>query len=334
MANQIRNILNKGKSIDASNADKQEMFTLFHQPEKEYELKKELLDELHSFKTLNSSQPDFKNQFTQLWSIIEKRNYSGPDNRRIIYASLKIAAALIIGLIIGLYTNSLKETNSEPVYYAAYSPRGSVSEMLLPDGSIIYLNSDSRIKYSIEGNKDGIREVFLTGEAWFNVAHDEKKPFVVHTPFYDVNVTGTQFDIKAYDSDNEILTTLEKGEVTIHSNDKFKLTKDIILKPGEQVVLNKNSRALTIKKVNTKWDTSWKDNKLIFVNMELKDLVVLLERKYGVDIEVKNKDILDLHFDGTIKNESILEILEIIKKALPINYKIVGQKIEITNYKN
>ena len=151
---------------------------------------------------------------------------------------------------------------------------------------------------------------------------------------YDVNVTGTQFNVKAYETDNEVTTTLEEGQVIIHSTENFKLAEEVILKPGEQVILNNDSKELTIKTVNTKWFTSWKDNKLIFVNMDLKDLVVLLERKYGVDIEVKNKDILDLHFDGTIKNESIIEILDIIKKALPINYKIVGQKIEITDNKN
>lgn len=331
MKDQLKFILSKGKSIDAIESDKQEMFSLFHQPEKEYELKSHLLEELKTFETSDPAQADFKMLFNKLWARIEKKDTG--TNTRQIHIYIKIAAALTIGLFIGLYINSLKITDSKPVYYAAYSPRGSVSEMLLPDGSVIYLNSDSKIEYSISDNKRGLREVFLSGEAWFDVAKDKKRPFIVHTPIYDINVTGTQFNVKAYSSDNEIITTLEEGQVIIHSNDQFKLLKDVVLKSGEQVVLNKNSRELIIKEVNTKWFTSWKDNKLIFVNMELKDLVVLLERKYGVEIQVKNKDILHLHFDGTIKNESILEILEIIKNALPINYKIVGQKIEITNNK-
>ncbi|MEZ5102895.1 MAG: DUF4974 domain-containing protein [Draconibacterium sp.] len=156
---------------------------------------------------------------------------------------------------------------------------------------------------------------------------------MVHTPYYDVNVTGTQFNVKLTRLTNEIATTLEEGQIVVQSTGNFKLAKDIIVKPGEQVLLNKNTRELTIKQVNTKWYTSWKDNKLVFVNMNMKDLEILLERKYGVDIEIKNKEILKLHFDGTIKNESIVEFLEIMKKALPINYKIVGQKIEITDNK-
>jgi len=216
------------------------------------------------------------------------------------------------------------------VYYVAHAPKGSVSEIILPDGSAIFLNADSRVKYSINGKND-IREVFLEGEAWFDVEKDKDKPFVVHTPFYDVNVTGTQFNIKAYEADNTLSTTLEEGQIIIQSTDNFRLAESIVINPGEQATLNKDSRELTIEKVNTKWVTSWKDNKLIFVNMNLKELVVLLERKYGVDIEIKNKEILNLHFDGTIKNESIIEFLNIIQTTLRINYKIIGQKIVITN---
>lgn len=328
MQKQINHIIQKGKLKNAKVADKQEMFALFHQAENEYGLKSNLQEELHDYEITGTSSPDFKRIFKILWAKIEKSRTRSKPKTRYLNTFIKIAAAVVVGLFIGLYITSIK-TNEEPVYYAAHSPRGSVSEMVLPDGSIIFLNSDSRIKYSIDGEK-GVREVFLNGEAWFDVEKNKKKPFIVHTPFYNVNVTGTQFNVKAYESDNEVTTTLEEGQVIIYSKENFRLAENITLKPGEQMVLNKDSRELAIKTVNTKWFTSWKDNKLIFVNMDLKDLIVLLERKYGVDIEVKNKAILGLHFDGTLKNESIIEIIEIIKKTLPVNYKIVGQKIEIT----
>ena len=89
-------------------------------------------------------------------------------------------------------------------------------------------------------------------------------------------------------------------------------------------------RNVQINAVNPKWNTSWKENKLIFVNMSLKDLKILLERKYGVEIEISEKSILNYHYDGTIKNESILEVLEILRQTLPIKYQIIGQKIIIT----
>lgn len=330
MKKQIQYIFNKGKNKTIESPDKQEMLVFFHIPEKEYEVKEKLLEDLFTENIPITPLPNFKILFNDLWEKIEVKqknkkfkNYKFPQLAR-------IAAVLVLGMFVGIYMSSINEVPSEPEYYAAHSPKGSVSEMILPDGSVIFLNAESNIKYSIEG-KNGNREIFLEGEAWFDVKKNEEKPFVVHTPYYDVNVTGTQFNVKAYNTEDEIVTTLEEGQIIIQATKNFKLGQDIIVKPGEQVVLDKYSRELTIKKVNTKWFTSWKDNKLIFVNMSLKDLIVLLERKYGVDIEIKNEEILNLHFDGTIKDETVIEFLEILRKALPINYKVVGQKIEITN---
>lgn len=332
MKEEIKNILQKGTSENASNTDREEMLSLFHLEDKEFELKDAMLLEIEDYKLTESLSPDYKKLFDRLWAVIDKKESMTKYKARYLNTILKIAAALVIGLFIGIYVTLLK-SKPEPVYYTAHSPRGSVSEIILPDGSVIFLNAESQIKYSIEG-ENGIREVFLSGEAWFEVAKNKEKPFVVHTPFYNVNVTGTQFNVKAYETDNEVTTTLEEGQVIIQSSENLKLAKDITLKPGEQMVLNKENNEASIKTVNTRWFTSWKDNKLIFINMNLKELVVLLERKYNVEIEVKKKEILDLHFDGTIKNETIIEILEIMKKTLPINYKIVGQKIEITDKKS
>jgi len=331
MKEHIKNILQKGKSENAEWVDRQEMLALFHQAEKEFHVKEGLLKDLQKTEIQDISSNDLKKLFAKIWAKIEINKIQEKPKIKYLYTAIGIAAALVIGLFIGIYVTSLN-SKTDPVYYAAHSPKGSVSEMILPDGSVIFLNADSKIRYSIEG-ENGIREVFLTGEAWFEVAKNKERPFVVHTPFYDVNVTGTQFNVKAYETDKEVSTTLEEGQVIIQSSENYKLAEVVVLKPGEQMVLNTETNAASIKTVNTKWFTSWKDNKLIFVNMNLKELIVLLERKYGVEIDVKKKEILDLHFDGTIKNETIIEILEIIKKTLPIDYKIAGQKIEITNKK-
>ncbi len=331
MKKQIRNIFTKG-IVAKSNKDKekQEMLALFHLTDNEFEVKEILMEDIMDEEIL-SETPDMKPLFYKLWRKIELDRKQQHSKKRYLNYWSKIAAALIIGLLAGIYITSLKNFKNEPVYYAAHSPRGSVSQLIMPDSSIVFLNADSRIRYSMEANE--IREVFLEGEAWFDVAKNKGKPFLVHTPCYDVRVTGTQFNVKAYEEDKELVTTLEEGQIIIQSTESFLLAEDIIVAPGEQVLLNKESREISVKEVNTKWFTSWKDNKLVFVNMDLKDLVILLERKYGVDIKIMNKELLDLHFDGTIKNESIIEFLEIIKHALPIDYKIVGQVIEITNNK-
>ncbi|WP_346861657.1 FecR domain-containing protein [uncultured Draconibacterium sp.] len=328
MQNRIEHILEKGKAENASAAEEKQMYALFHQDENEFELKDLLLQELHNTEIPETTSNPFKKLFDKLWSKIEKKKTKILTHKHFISTFGKIAAAVVIGLFMGLYVSTLR-SNKAPEYYAASAPKGSISEIVLPDSSLIVLNAGSSVKYSINGEK-GTREVFLDGEAWFDVHKNKKKPFVVHTPFYDVNVTGTQFNVKAYKSEKQVTTTLEEGSVIIQSTEECKLANSISMVPGEQLTFDKETKNIAIKKINTRWVTAWKDNKLIFVNMSLKELVVLLERKYGVEIDVKNEAILDLHFDGTFKDETILEILDILERTLPIDYKIIDQKIEIT----
>lgn len=323
----IREIIEKGKSPDASEAQQQELMALFHQPDKEFELKNHLLEDLNQVDPLTKDPSFYDELFEKLWS---KRKIEIPakrEKRRWMVQAGRWAAILVIGLLLGYYVHSVQHT--DPVYYTSLAPKGSVSEMYLPDGTHIFLNSGSELKYSMDG-MNGMREVFLKGEAWFKVAQMKKKTFLVHTPFYDVKVTGTTFNVKAYVDENEVATTLEEGSVKVISSANLQLGKEIAVVPGEQVVYNKSTKAIQIQQVNTKWYTSWKDNKLIFINMSVKDLRVLLERKYGVDIEIEDQSILKYHYDGTLKDETILEVLDIIQHTLPIEYKVVGQKIVIS----
>lgn len=242
----------------------------------------------------------------------------------------RFAAILVLGILIGglVVEYSAKQ---DPKYITAVAPKGSVSQLILDDSTQVYLNAGSELRYSPE-TRQNKREVFLKGEAWFNVKKNSERPFVVNTPYYLVRVTGTNFNVKAYENDTEITTTLEEGEVKISSSENVKLEREITLTPGEQLIFNRTSKEMMIRMVDTKLFTSWKDNKLMFLKMSFEDLIIVLERKYGVQITIDNPDILNYHYTGTIKNESILEVLEIIKHTIPIQYKIDGQEIHI--YKN
>lgn len=329
MKKDYHKILEKGLAKGASEDEQQQMLSLFHEQEGEYQVKNELYQMFADASVPEMSSGQLDTMFARLWAVVQENKKASTGKKRVLRMVSGIAAALVVGLLAGvLLTNPFK--TADPVYYAAHSPRGSVSEVILPDETVIFLNADSRIRYTMNGKK-GRREVHLEGEAWFDVVKHGKKEFLVHTPYYDVRVTGTQFNIKAYESDNEIATTLEEGEVKILSGKGCNIYGEIRMEPGEQLIYNKGTNRLAMQEVNTEWFTSWKDNKLIFVNMSLEELVVLLERKFGVDIILKNRELLDLHFDGTIKNETIIEILEIIQKTLPIHYRISGQKIEITS---
>ena len=276
--------------------------------------------------------PQFLDNSEEVLETIHERIDQGvmTSNRkrvkRFFDIAMKVAAILVIGFITGWFVQTID--HSQVKYYTSVAPEGSISKVLLPDSSLIILNSGSRVRYSIEG-KNGKREVFLNGEGWFEIQKDEDKPFVVHTTHYDVNVVGTEFNVKAYKNDNEVQTTLEHGKIVISATGKYRIP-DQELKPGEQFVLNKTNKKVELKKVNTKLFTSWKDNKLIFLDMKLKQLFVLLERKYGVDIQVLDESIMDYRYYGTIRNETILEVLDILTHSLSIEYKITGQKVIIT----
>jgi transmembrane sensor len=328
MNEKIKNILQKGNAENAGIKDRQEMLSLFHQPEKEYELKDELVKELDDWKVNDDSLPNLQKMFAVVWKAIEKQEQRKTLKTRYLNVAVRIAASLVIGLFLGFYVNSLLNQH-EPVYYTAHSPMGSVSEWNLPDGTVILLNSGSEIRYSANGKK-APREVFLSGEAWFRVEKDKKRPFVVHTPFYNVQVTGTRFNVKAYEEENMATTTLEEGEVIILSEKNPHLAEGMVLKPGQQLALTGSAGNPEINEVNTRWFTAWKDNTLILVNMPLKELIVLLERKYGVKFVVKDESVLNYHCDATFQGETLIELMDILKKMIAIDYKIVGQTIEIT----
>ncbi len=236
------------------------------------------------------------------------------------------AAILILALIVSLFISS--PFTGRKQYYYAFAPKGSISQVMFPDGTNIFINAGSKLKYKPDDGRSK-REVYLDGEAYFEVAKDKRRPFVVHTPCYDVNVTGTKFNVKAYQQDDKVMTTLEEGSVRITSAGSVHLPKEYLLSPGEQITFTKSENTVVKLKVNPVYFVSWKDNKLIFLNMDFRELLVLMERKYGVNIKVEEKDILDYHYTGTIRNESVLEMLDIIKYTLPLDYRIEGQEIII-----
>ena len=327
MDKSIKDIIRDAKSLQATPEQRQELLLLFEQSAVEFALKNNLLEDLEETSASTKSKQYFDAIFEKLWLKRKVKFENRRPANRLLIRSAQWAAILLLGLLMGYYFEVFQKELS-PVYYTSLTPHGSVSQMLLPDGTEIFLNSGSQIKYSVEG-VNNMREIFLSGEAWFHVAKMVDKPFLVHTTMYDIWVTGTSFNVKAYPEESDVTTTLEEGNVCVKSVGNLKLDGDIQLKPGEQFVYNKESKNGQVHEVNTKWFTSWKDNKLVFVNMSLKALTVLLERKYGIEIELADQSILDYHYDGTIKDETIFEVLEILKCTLPIQYRIVDQKIII-----
>ena len=227
--------------------------------------------------------------------------------------SLRIAAVFIIGLLLStvfLFQESRVQYSDQ--IQTITTPYGAKMNYTLPDGSIVWLNSGSTFSYAAKFGKT--RSVTLVGEAFFEVEKDSK-PFIVATNHGTVKVKGTSFNVKAYADDNNFETTLVEGSVV------FKVKNagnEVTLKPGEQV--SKTESGYTVKKVETKYFTSWKEGKLLFNREPFPSFIKKLERWYNVKIEYSDPKLNDLWYTGTIEMESISEVMEMISKAAPVSY--------------
>ena len=219
------------------------------------------------------------------------------------------------------------KTKTKIAYNYLTIPRGGQYHIKLTDGTEIWLNSESKLKYPVSFIKGETRKVELVyGEAYFNVSpssNNKGSKFEVYTKQQEVQVLGTQFNVKAYKDENEIYTTLVEGKVSVFNGVNHK-----VLKPSEQSIIN-NDNNISISKVDVYYETSWKDGIFSFKDMALKDIAKVLSRWYDVDIVFINKDLEDEEFFGVLKkNQDIEDILLTIKNTNFIkNYEIKDNTI-------
>lgn len=188
-------------------------------------------------------------------------------------------------------------------YYTLNVPYGAEYDLVLPDGSKVYLNAGSVLRYPERFN-DTRREVFLSGEAYLEVVHNEEHPFVVRTRDIAVRVLGTVFNINAYPDNKWVKTTLVEGKVETQCGDRH-----ITMEPGTQVAYDKEAHETAYFPVNTHLYTSWKDGYYDFENMELGELAQILSRWYDVQIEFARPELRELRFSGRLKRYDSAETL-------------------------
>ncbi len=277
--------------------------------------------------------------------IPEKKN-----NFRIRYWTA-IAACFVLAVGLGFYLKSVF-TGSEPMpaqtakaYNEITAPMGSRPKIVLPDGSIVWLNAGSTLKYPMNFLTDN-REVQLSGEAFFEVSKMPDKRFVVNASDIAIRVWGTKFNVKAYPEEKTIETTLVEGSVSIEKLKGKSKEKATYLSPNQVAVFYKadedsrimvrdqaleqvdaKSRMLIKEKINTLLYTSWKDEKWVIEGEQLGDLATELERRYNVDIIFDNNSIKNYRFTGTFTNETFEQLLEIIKMSAPIDFSVNNNTI-------
>lgn len=241
---------------------------------------------------------------------------------------LKIAAILLVAFGLGWGSRFISFDSkqiAEVSMQEIFVPKGQVNQVFLADGTRIWINSETKLTTpSVFAPSE--RVVKLNGEAFFEVAKDAKRPFRVEVNGQQIEVLGTSFNIRAYDNSNEIETTLETGQIQLHTG-----SQTTLLKPGEQSVFNKTERQLVVSKVNPISFSSWKDGRFEFQNEDLLEVFKVVERWYDVEINFDETTFKGMHFSGVIKrNKDVRHFLELLNLTLPISYKIKSDKISIS----
>ncbi len=239
----------------------------------------------------------------------------------------RIAVILIVPLLLAVSLLYFENSGSQAPQMVRYIvPNGQKSKVVLADGSSVWLNSGSTLSYSAD--KKNSRKVFLSGEAFFDVVKDRKHPFLVETGNYTVKVYGTQFNVYDCKKTQESEVILKEGSVSILINNQEKLK----LQPGQRFYMNEKKK-YTITRVNPDLYLSWKDNVLRINKERLQDLIIRMERWYGVNIRVENfEQVKDLRYTLTIKTESLREMLELIRIVTPFHYEINGENLTLKYY--
>ena len=216
------------------------------------------------------------------------------------------------------------------VYNTLKIPNGKQFELKLSDGTNVHLNAGTSIKYPVQFIEGQNREVYITGEAFFDVTKDKKHPFVVNADKLNILVLGTHFNVSSYPEDDLTDVVLVEGSVSLSSiTESFEIVKNTILKPGEKASFTKISTQISIKNVDPDIYISWMKGSLIFKNMSFKNIITKLERHYDVTITNKNAKLDNEKFSGSFKNQSIAKVLGYFSEIQGFNYTFKDKEITI-----
>lgn len=271
-----------------------------------------------------------------------------------------VAASLVLAIAsIGvIHKIQAKKDEALATKNEVTTKKGSKSRIVLPDGTLVWLNADSKILYA--GNFDGeVREVQLSGEAFFDVAKDEHRPFIIHTRTIDINVLGTAFNVRSYPNEKTTEASLIRGSirVTLHNKEG----KQIVLKPNEKLKVNnenlimdsvstdakndgkKNQERADSMKMpefeldsihyqrndTTSIEALWINNKLAFESENLEVVVSKLERWYNVEVVIQNDELKTKRFTAIFEHKSLKEVMEALRLSGRFNYTIKNEVVFI-----
>ena len=227
-----------------------------------------------------------------------------------------------------IYSNS--DQLEELVYNTLSVPFGKTFELRLSDGTKAHLNAGSSIKYPVKFLKGQDRNVYISGEAFLEVAKDSLHPFIVSTDNINVKVLGTKFNVSAYPEDETSDVVLVEGAVSLYgSKAQYDQKNIVLLKPGFKGSFNKISNKISNESVITSLYTSWMDGELVFRNMDFNNILRKLERHYNVTIENRNEELAAKRFNANFGKEPIVNVLQELKVNYGIEFIINDNRIII-----
>ncbi len=329
----------------------------------------EFLDELWKSYSHQAIEPNIDVEFSKhLKRHRDKIQFAAPsykdpivgqdnDQRRSLKLKRHIrtvfaVAAAVIGIVFTIYLVLARHENKAKDVYHKFeyiAKKGSRKSFSLPDGTRVFLNSDSKLSFDERFENGDTRPVVLEGEAYFDVAKNKARPFTITTHSVTIKVVGTAFNIKAYPDERKTEAALIRGEIELSLNENP--DKVIHMKANDKVEVEDNiqtgdfndkqpNKSLTVRvgnlsKVNIAnqehiAEVTWVEGRLVFENETLEELIPKLERWYNIRITVTNKSILNNHYTAKITNENIIELLTAMQVAKPFKYEYING--EITMY--
>jgi ferric-dicitrate binding protein FerR (iron transport regulator) len=285
-------------------------------------------------------------------SIRESR--FGTTFRTIRRMAAVFAFGFMAGLMAWFFLSKHQQSQNRPVdiaFVESIVPLGAKSEIRLPDGTSVWLNAGSKLRYPTNYGAT-TRDIYLEGEGYFKVAKQPDKPFIVHTPMMNVKALGTEFNVKAYPNDKTIEATLVTGEILVDKGEKDSaVDRPVILKPGQKFSISLQAttthaepsqpvaeklatdrKPLTLLKqlppAVADAEVSWKERNWRIETEELQSLAIKLERRYDVVIKIADR-LKSYRFSGTLKDESLEQVLTAMRFSAPILFSIKGKEVNI-----
>jgi transmembrane sensor len=276
---------------------------------------------------------------------------SRPRRRWLIAATAAAAAILAVAFFIDRYNTGTAPGRNNAIAANTVSTRpGSKSRIQLPDGTQVWLNADSRLTYKVS-DPNAPREAQLTGEAYFDVAKDKSRPFLIHTPTVDIVVLGTAFNVRSYSNERNTETALFQGsvEVTLHNNPD----KRIILRPNEKLTVHNDQLAVTSlspvpdkdhtdeplmtlgkvhfqKKDSSIVESLWTKNQLAFDSAPLDEIALQIERWYAVNVTITDQRLKRMRLSATFGDIPLNQVLEALSVSGNFTYTIREKEVRIT----